>query len=128
MSKINKKNPSGKSKRHYLGTRKQSKKYQELLERYANWCSDKITKKEMNPVSFYGGDRKTFFLEERIKLLELEKERLEAMFLFYQIDCGRESEGVSLENRELRERQKKILRKKIKRINLKAKKIIASLT
>jgi len=113
VRKINKKTLSSKSNCHHSGTCRQYKQYRELLNRYANWCSDKITKKEMQLVRLYGSRGRTFSLEEQTKLLELEKERLEAMFLFY-----------SIENSESKDKLEEILRKKIRRINLDARKII----
>jgi len=113
MSKITKKNPSGKSKCHHVGTCKQYKQYRELLERYADWCSEKITKEDIKLAKLFSKPKVTLSLEERTKLLELEKERCEAMFLFY-----------SMENSESKDRLKEILRKKIRKINLEARKMI----
>jgi len=127
MSKIDKKSPSGKSKCNHAGTCLQYKNYRKLLERYADWCSDKITKEDIKLAKLYGSQTKTLSFEKQTKLLELEKERLEAMFLFHSIDLGKEFKEVSLVERELKEKLKRTLRKKIRRINLAAKKIIDSL-
>jgi len=116
MTNIDKKKSSGKSKCHYRGTCRQCKQYRELLERYADWCSDKISKEDIALARLFVRPMASLSLEEGIKLLELERERCEAMFLFY-----------SIENNKSEDRLKEMLRKKIKRINLKARKIIVSL-
>jgi len=116
MPKIINKNSSDKSKCSHDGTCKQYKKYRELLERYADWCSDKITKRDVKLVKLFEKPKAPIPLEEGIKLLELENERLKAILLFY-----------SIENNKSKGKLKEILRKKIRRINLKARKIIVSL-
>jgi len=116
MPKIEKKDLSNKSKCNHNGTCRQYKKYKELLERYADWCSTLITKEDMKLVKLFKRPPTSLPIEKRIKLLELEKERREAMFLFYSIEISKSKEEL-----------KETLRKKIKRINLSARKIIVSL-
>jgi len=116
MPKINNKKPSGKSRCNHPGTCRQYKQYRQLIKRYADWCSDVITKEDIKLAKLYRGGNISLSLEKQTKLMELEKERIEAMFLF-----------CSIGNSKVKGRLKEILRKKIKRINLDARRIIASL-
>jgi len=120
MSKIDKKNPSSKSGCHHTGTCQQYKEYLELRNRYEDWCFVPITKADVELSKLFEKPRASFPLEKRIRLLELEKEICEAMLLFYLTDC----EGESPENGKL----KKILKRKIEKINLEARKTIKLLT
>jgi len=126
MSKINKKNFPGKSKCQHPGICQQFKKYLELRNRYTDWCSDPITREDIELAKLFEKPKSSLSLERKIKLLELEKEIYEAMFLFSLTDYGEKSKGVSLESVKSKNKLKKLLKRKIETINLETTRVIRS--
>jgi len=127
MSKMNKKKTSNKSKCHYPGTCWQYKKYLELKDRYVDWCSDPITKEDIELSKLFASFRAPF-PAKKMELLALEKEMYEVMLIFHIIDFYEESKGISSMSYKIKTKLKRHLKRRIERIVLRESKIILLLT
>jgi len=123
MSKIDKKKSSSKIGHHHIGSCQQYKQYRELLNRYADCCPNWITKESIETVKLFVSF-KTSFPAKRVELLELEKETCEVMLLFHLAYSYEKLLGVPSAYYKSKSKLKKDLRRRIKRINLRARKII----
>jgi len=127
VPKINKKILSGKSKCRRPRISQKLKECKSVLERYANWSFDSITREDIEISELLRSYRCLLPLKKQVEFLELENEICRAMILFFHIDSYEKFAGILLADGELRIRFKGLLGKQIKRINLKARRILAFL-
>jgi len=127
MTKVNKNKHSSKIKCVHPGTCQQYVQYLELKERYVEWCSDPITKKDIELAKIFESPRASF-PAKKMELLELEKEMYEVMFIFHLVDFYEESEGISSMNYRLKIKLKRHLKRRIERIVLRESRIILLLS
>jgi len=128
VPKINKKNSSSKSKCRRPRISQKLKECKNVLERYANWRFDSITREDIAISELLRSYKSLLSFNQQIELIELESEICRAMIVFCHIDSCEKILGILLAESESRSRFKKLLGKQIKRINLKAKRILAFLT
>jgi len=130
VRKINKKTISSKSKCHDSRVCQKFKECKSLLERYANWSFNSITREDIELPKLLRSCRFLLSFRKQIEFVELESEIYRAMILFCHIDSYEEFEfeGESLADGKSKSRFKELLEKQVKRINLKARRILAFLT
>ena len=104
----------------FFGSLQKYKQHDELLDRYADWCSDPISDRDIELAELCNPS--TSFSERRIELLELKTCMYEALLLFHTLGFYWESGHRPLKSKN---KLKKALRERIKRINFGANKIIA---